>query len=103
MHDRGIDFEADVMKLAEEDEIVRKSGAFFSYGEHRLGQGKENSKVFLRDNPKVRDAIVQEILAKRRPPMLYPSGAQVIEEPEAGPMPEIEAAAPATKKKGKGE
>jgi recombination protein RecA len=103
MHDRGIDFEADVMKLAEEDEVVRKSGAFFSYGEHRLGQGKENAKVFLRDNPTVRDAIVQEILAKRRPPMLFPTGEAVIEEPEAGPMPEIVATVAPAKKRGKAE
>ena len=90
MHDRGIDFESDLIKLAEEDDVVRKSGAFFGYGEHRLGQGKENAKVFLRDNPAVRDAIVKDVIAKRRPPMLFPGGETVVEEPESGPMPELE-------------
>ena len=37
LHDRGIDFEGDVMKLALEDEVVQKSGAFFSYKDQRLG------------------------------------------------------------------
>src|SRR4051794_20777952 len=70
LHDRGIDFEGDVMKLALEDEVVEKSGAFFSYGEQRLGQGKDKAVQFLRDNPTVRDEIVQAVLRKRKPRIL---------------------------------
>ena len=70
LHDRGIDYEGDVMKLALEDEIVQKSGAFFSYNEQRLGQGKEKAVQFLRDNLTVRDQIVQLILEKRKPRIL---------------------------------
>jgi recombination protein RecA len=70
LHDRGIDFEGDVLKLALEDEVVEKSGAFFSYGEQRLGQGKEKAVQFLRDNPAVRDGIVQAVLRKRKPRVL---------------------------------
>ena len=44
LHDRGIDFEGDVLKLALEDEVIEKSGAFFSYKDQRLGQGKENDR-----------------------------------------------------------
>ncbi len=99
MHDRGIDFEADLLKLAEEDEIVRKSGAFFSYGDTRLGQGKENAKIFLRDNTTVRDAIVQGVLDKRRPPMLYPPNAVVEEAPSVEELAPIEP--PTPKKRGK--
>jgi recombination protein RecA len=70
LHDRGIDFEGDVMKLAIEDEVVDKSGAFFSYKEQRLGQGKDKAVQFLRDNPAVRAEIVQEVLLKRKPRIL---------------------------------
>ena len=64
MHDRGIDLEDDVLKVAVDDEILTKSGAFYSYKDQRLGQGKDNAKTFLRDNPTIRDAIIAEVLAK---------------------------------------
>ncbi len=100
MHDKGIDYEGDVLNLAVEDEVVSKSGAFFSYGDQRLGQGKENSKAFLRENPSVRDAIVQQVLAKRKPRMLEAS----LEEAEEDEMPpELAAPEPVSngKKRGK--
>jgi recombination protein RecA len=67
LHDRGIDYEGDVLKLAEEDEIIEKSGAFFSYKGQRLGQGKDNAVEFLRTNHAVRDEIAAAVLEKRRP------------------------------------
>src|SRR5262249_3677425 len=70
LHDRGVDFEGDVMKLALEDEVIDKSGAFFSYKDQRLGQGKDKAVQFLRDNPAVREEIVQEVLVKRKPRIL---------------------------------
>jgi recombination protein RecA len=70
LHDRGIDFEGDVMTLALEDEVIEKSGAFFSYKDQRLGQGKDNAIQFLRDNPAVRDEIVQQVMEKRKPRIL---------------------------------
>jgi recombination protein RecA len=50
MHDRGIDWEADVLKLAVEDDVVTKSGSFYSFGDQRLGQGEKNAKTFLLEN-----------------------------------------------------
>jgi recombination protein RecA len=58
------------MKLALEDEVIEKSGAFFSYKDQRLGQGKDKAVQFLRDTPAVRDQIVQEILTRRKPRIL---------------------------------
>jgi recombination protein RecA len=84
LHDRGIDFEGDVMKLALEDEVIDKSGAFFSYKDQRLGQGKDNATQFLRDNPAIRDEIVQAVLQKRKPRALEEElAAQEKEEAEA--------------------
>ena len=45
--------------------MIEKSGAWLNYGEIRLGQGKENAKQFLRDNPKLIDEISRKILEKR--------------------------------------
>jgi recombination protein RecA len=41
--------------------VVRKTGSFFSYGEQRLGQGRENAKDFLRRNPEITSQIEREI------------------------------------------
>jgi recombination protein RecA len=65
MHDRGISREGDILDLALEDKIVDKSGAWLNYGSTRLGQGRENAKQFLRDNPTLADEIAQKVLAKR--------------------------------------
>jgi recombination protein RecA len=64
-YDRGIDLENDVLKIGESEEIVSKSGAFWSYGDTRLGQGKDNARAFLRENPEMRDEIIKKILDKR--------------------------------------
>jgi recombination protein RecA len=70
LHDRGIDYEGDVLKLAIEDEVIEKSGAHFSYKDQRLGHGKEATVKFLQENPIVRDEIVQAVLLKRKPRIL---------------------------------
>jgi len=53
MYGVGISTEGDVLDLAVEHKIVQKSGAWFSYGDQRLGQGRENVRQFLRDNPEL--------------------------------------------------
>jgi recombination protein RecA len=65
MHDRGISREGDLIDLAIEDKLIDKSGSWINYGSVRLGQGRENAKQFLRDNPTLADELVQKILAKR--------------------------------------
>jgi recombination protein RecA len=65
MHDHGISFEGDVLDLASEAKVVEKSGAWFNYGSVRLGQGRENAKLFLRENPEVTREIAAEVLAKK--------------------------------------
>lgn len=51
MYNEGISKVGDLLDLAVEAEIIDKRGSFYSYGETRLGQGRENSKEFLRQNP----------------------------------------------------
>jgi recombination protein RecA len=53
MFGEGISREGDLLDLAVERKIVDKSGTWFSFGGDRLGQGRENAKQFLRDNPEV--------------------------------------------------
>jgi recombination protein RecA len=53
MYNEGISKTGDIVDLATQLEIVAKRGAFFSYGDIRLGQGRENAKEFLRQNPEI--------------------------------------------------
>lgn len=64
MFNEGISKEGDILDCGVESEIVTKSGAFFSYGETKLGQGRENSKQFLKDNPKIAKKIRDEVMKK---------------------------------------
>src|SRR5215467_2237771 len=50
MHDSGISREGDLIDMALEDKLIEKSGAWLSYGDIRLGQGRENAKQFLKEN-----------------------------------------------------
>ncbi len=53
MYNEGISKSGDILDLATELEIITKRGAFFSYGDIRLGQGRENAKEYLRQNPEL--------------------------------------------------
>jgi len=64
MYNEGISKEGGLLDLGVELAIVRKSGAFFSYGDTRLGQGRENAKDFLRKNVEIRDEIERQIRAQ---------------------------------------
>lgn len=57
MFNEGISKSGDVLDLATKFEVVQKRGAFFSYGDIRLGQGRENAKDFLRQNPDLMNEI----------------------------------------------
>ncbi len=57
----GISNESCILELGVDNDIVTKSGSFFSYGETRLGQGRNNSKAFLRENPDMANEIEEKI------------------------------------------
>src|SRR5258707_366154 len=57
MYGEGISKTGDLLDLGVEKRIIEKSGAWFAYGGERLGQGRENAKQFLKDNPEIYKAI----------------------------------------------
>jgi recombination protein RecA len=57
----GISREGDIIDLGVEMNIVKKLGAFYSFGELRLGQGRENARTFLMDNPKLAEEIETQV------------------------------------------
>jgi recombination protein RecA len=65
MFDEGISAAGDLVDLAVADGVISKSGAWFSYGDVRLGQGRENAKAFLRENKDLFEEIRHAVMVKR--------------------------------------
>ena len=63
LYGQGISREGSLLDLGVDNGVVRKSGAWFTYGEDQLGQGKENARNFLKDNPQLAAEIEEKILA----------------------------------------
>lgn len=61
MWNQGISYEGDLLDAGVQYEVIKKSGNSYTYGEERLGVGRENAKVFLKENPKIAQAIDKAI------------------------------------------
>lgn len=81
MYGSGISKVGEIVDLGVKFDIVEKSGAWFSYNSVRIGQGRENSKQYLKDNPKIADEIEQKIRAKAA--AMADSGFNVVPEEAA--------------------
>ena len=82
MYGHGISREGDVLDIGVTEEIVQKSGAWFSYGDIRLGQGRENSKQYFKENPLVMFEIENKIRAKHNLPLYKGSETSEKEAPK---------------------
>src|SRR5690554_1084430 len=61
MYGEGISIEGEILDIASDLDIVQKSGAWYSYEGERLGQGRENAKLFLRENPELKHEILMKV------------------------------------------
>ena len=73
MYNEGISKTGDILDLAVEHDIVGKSGAFYKYNEQNIGQGRENAKRYLKENPEIMDEIDRKVRARV-------AGEEIIEE-----------------------
>ena len=62
MYGEGISREGEIIDIASDLAIIDKSGAWYSYNGEKIGQGKENVKIFLKENPVLRDELEQKII-----------------------------------------
>ncbi|MBQ1837532.1 MAG: recombinase RecA, partial [Neisseriaceae bacterium] len=60
----GISFEGEVIDIGVKLDIIEKSGAWYSYNGSKIGQGKDNTRVWLKENPEILDEINQKIREK---------------------------------------
>jgi len=83
----GLSREGDIIDLGVEAGLLRKTGAFFSYGDVRLGQGRENAKEFLRNNPELALELEQELRssAEKLRPVSRAAAAELEEDDEDEP------------------
>ncbi|MFP6640482.1 MAG: recombinase RecA [Myxococcota bacterium] len=65
IYNEGISKEGDLIDLGVEDGFVEKSGAWYSYGDDRIGQGRENARRFLKENPDICSRLTEQIYAAR--------------------------------------
>jgi recombination protein RecA len=61
MYGEGVSSEGELVDLASEANIIEKSGAWYAYNGEKIGQGKENVKEYLKNNPKFRDELKAKV------------------------------------------
>lgn len=81
----GISREGDVLDLAADHGIIEKSGAWYSYKGDRIGQGRDNARIFLKDNPDILKQVEDEVRAKLG---VKPKGKEEVKEEAAVPEPQ---------------
>jgi recombination protein RecA len=76
MFDQGISTEGDILDLAIEQKLIQKSGAWFSMNGDNLGQGRENTRQYLREHPEVTESLRQQILEAKGIAWAVPPAAE---------------------------
>ena len=96
MFGKGISREGDVLDLAADANIVEKSGSWFSYNGSKIGQGRDNAKEFLRQNPEMAEEIAAQVMANADKLLNSKNGRKPAPAPaeEAAPAPAEAPAAP---------
>lgn len=94
MYGEGISKIGEIVDLGVKFDIVKKSGAWFYYGEQRLGQGRENVKILFKQNPELADEIEKQIREKMKEALEAKKGAPTpVSQPELVKVPTTKAAA----------
>jgi len=78
LYGEGVSREGELIELGVEHGLIKKSGAWYSYGDDRIGQGKDNVRQFLKEHPEM----ASEIEAQLREKLLPKANAEVVESAE---------------------
>jgi recombination protein RecA len=71
IYGNGISREGEIVDLATDLDIIEKMGTWYSFGDTRIGQGRENAKTFLSENPEMREEIVSKIMERHTLPTVH--------------------------------
>ncbi len=99
IYGEGISKEGDLIDLGVAQNVIEKSGSWFSYKGERIGQGRENARQFLKDNPDIRNNIETELrkalgLLRNEQPLNGTPGPQAVPQAQSGPPKAMPVAAP---------
>jgi len=83
LYGEGISREGEIVELGTVHRILEKTGAWYNYGKERVGQGKDNARDFLKQNPKIAQEIEAKIRAAAGAAATQPAAAQLKAEPKA--------------------
>ena len=72
LYGEGISREGELIEMGVDAKLVEKAGAWYSYGDERIGQGKDNSRQYLKDNPQVANRLEGELREKFQPAEIKP-------------------------------
>jgi recombination protein RecA len=90
LYNQGISIEGDLLDLGVDEGIVDKSGAWYSYNDERIGQGRENARQFLKENPDAREHLANAVYtAKGLKRLVRADAAPIAEAEEAPPVPAV--------------
>ena len=90
LYNQGISIEGDLLDLGVDEGIVEKSGSWYSYNDERIGQGRENARQFLKDNPDAREHLANAVYtAKGLKRLVRADAAPAGEAEEAPPAPAV--------------
>lgn len=99
LFESGISYEGDLLDMGVNESVVDKSGAWFNYGPVRLGQGREQARQFLRDNPDVAKEIREKVLVRKTPAAVPDNDAKADARTDAKAAPAAAEAKPARTEK----
>ncbi|MBW2541881.1 MAG: recombinase RecA [Deltaproteobacteria bacterium] len=85
LYNQGISIEGDLLDLGVDEGIVEKSGSWYSYNDERIGQGRENARQFLKDNPDVREQLANAVYSAKGLKRLVRVDAESAEKSEEAP------------------
>ncbi len=80
LYGEGISREGELIEMGVEARLVDKAGSWFSYDDERIGQGKENARQFLKDNPQIAAKLEAALRDKLKPTVVAPAGVEAVEE-----------------------
>lgn len=83
LYGEGISREGELIEMGVEARLVDKAGSWFSYDNERIGQGKENARQYLKDNPQVA-AKLEAAIREKLKPLLVPAAPEAVEEDAEG-------------------
>ena len=83
LYNEGISREGEIVDLGVKEGLIDKAGAWYSYKDDRIGQGKDNVRIFLKENPEISQEIEEQIRAKLLPSVPVEDITEGIEEEEA--------------------